>query len=140
MKFVIVTYDIDETKNIFTYFIQLNPNAELIHCSDDVEALEFITETENSELPDLIIIDLGDSRNGLELVRKIKANPLTKQIPIVVLSDSHVEDDIIDSYMLAVKAYMLKPVDEIKAKKMLSIHRNFKRKAFGFNFFNHQIK
>ncbi len=84
---------------------------------DGVEALDFIfrngryAERPNQN-PKLILLDLKLPRvNGLEVLGRIRADPHTKNIPVVVLTSSREERDIVESYKLGVNSYIVKPVD-----------------------------
>ena len=90
----------------------------VIHVSDGEEALDFIfargafshREVENG--PKVVILDLKLPKvDGLEVLRTMKADPRTKVIPVVVLTSSTVEKDIVESYRLGVNSYIVKPVD-----------------------------
>ena len=60
----------------------------------------------------MILLDLKLPKiDGLEVLRRIKSDDRTKLIPVVVLTSSQEEQDIIDSYELGVNSYMVKPVD-----------------------------
>ena len=85
---------------------------------DGAEALEFIfctgayagRDIENP--PRLILLDLRLPKvDGLEVLRRIKADPRTRGIPVVVLSSSREEPDIAKCYELGVNSYIVKPVD-----------------------------
>ena len=90
----------------------------LIWLQDGVEALDFIfsqgqysDRSLDSKLK-VILLDLKLPRvNGLEVLEKVKSDVRTKSIPIVVLTSSSEERDIITSYNLGVNSYILKPVD-----------------------------
>ncbi|MGW2159731.1 response regulator [Nonomuraea sp. NPDC001699] len=62
--------------------------------------------------PDLILLDLNLPRmNGLEVLREIKADAALRTIPVVILTTSEAEEDILHSYRLHANAYVSKPVD-----------------------------
>lgn len=85
---------------------------------DGAEALEFIfcsgayaqRHIENS--PKVVLLDLKLPKvDGLEVLRRIKADPRTQPIPVVVLTSSREERDIVESYQLGANSYIVKPVD-----------------------------
>ena len=78
---------------------------------DGVEALEFLRRTD-AVRPDLILLDLNLPRkDGREVLAEIKADPLLKTIPVVVLTTSRAEQDVLRSYELQANCYITKPVD-----------------------------
>ena len=83
--------------------------------ADGVVALSFLRrEGEFSEAPrpDLILLDLNLPRkDGREVLEEIKADPELRTIPVVVLTTSEAEEDILRSYSLHANAYVTKPVD-----------------------------
>ena len=82
---------------------------------DGVEALEFLRHEgayAKSIHPDIILLDLNLPRmNGRELLANIKTDPELKRIPVVILTTSKSEVDIIESYDLHANCYITKPVD-----------------------------
>jgi len=85
---------------------------------DGVEALEFIfcegihagRKIENG--PKVILLDLKLPRiDGLEVTKRVKSDPRTKMIPIVILTSSKEQKDVIESYRLGVNSYIVKPVN-----------------------------
>jgi len=85
---------------------------------DGAEALEFIFCTERyaerriENRPKVILLDLKlPLVDGLEVLRKVKADTRTQAIPVVVLTSSREERDIVESYELGVNSYIVKPVD-----------------------------
>lgn len=93
---------------------------QMLYGSDIVEH----TELEN--YPRVILLDLKLPKvDGLEVLRKLKSDALTKTIPVVVLTSSREEKDIVESYRLGVNSYIVKPVDFEKfmeAVKTLSLY------------------
>ncbi|RYF93296.1 MAG: response regulator, partial [Chitinophagaceae bacterium] len=90
---------------------------KLLHIDDGEEALECIFATgkyagnKGPLQPKLILLDLKLPKvDGLEILRQIKANDQTKGVPVVVLTSSKEEKDIIESYRLGVNSYIVKPV------------------------------
>jgi CheY-like chemotaxis protein len=76
---------------------------------DGVEAMEFLR---SSERPDLVLLDLNLPRmDGREVLAEIKGDPELRSIPVVVLTTSKAEEDILRSYDLHANAYVTKPVD-----------------------------
>ena len=83
--------------------------------SDGVSALAFLRkEGEHSDAPtpDLILLDLNLPRkDGREVLKEIKADPALRHIPVVVLTSSQAEEDIVRAYDLHANCYVSKPVD-----------------------------
>lgn len=83
----------------------------LLHVEDGQEALDFLFDDKN-RMPKLILLDLKMPRvDGIEVLRKIKSDDQRKMVPVVVLTSSKEERDIVESYKLGVNAYIVKPVN-----------------------------
>lgn len=83
----------------------------LLHLEDGQEALDFLFNEKN-EMPKLILLDLKMPRvDGLEVLKALKSDQRRRLIPVVVMTSSKEERDIVDSYKLGVNAYIVKPVD-----------------------------
>jgi len=90
--------------------------ATLHHVVDGVEALRFLRrETDafaDAPRPDLILLDLNMPRmNGREFLQEIKRDARLRAIPVIILTTSDVERDVIESYDLGAAGYIVKPVD-----------------------------
>ncbi|MFP3861010.1 MAG: response regulator [Bacteroidales bacterium] len=90
----------------------------LKHVKDGDEALDFLFCSGNYKnrypayLPDFILLDLKLPRiDGLEVLKKIRENEQTSFLPVVMLTSSHEDKDMIESYKLGVNSYIIKPVD-----------------------------
>ncbi|WP_156045383.1 response regulator [Herbidospora cretacea] len=95
---------------------ELNKVRNKLHIVNDGEqAMRFLRhegEYEGSARPDLILLDLNLPRkDGREVLEEIKADPELRSIPVVVLTTSEAEEDIVRSYKLHANAYVSKPVD-----------------------------
>jgi CheY-like chemotaxis protein len=92
----------------------------LVWVKDGEQALDFIfsTGTYSNRIkghPRLIMLDLKMPKvNGIEVLQRIKSNEVTKIIPVVMLTSSAEERDIVESYKLGVNSYLVKPVDFTK--------------------------
>jgi two-component system response regulator len=83
----------------------------LLHLQDGEEAIEYLFNKSNNN-PKLILLDLKMPKvDGLEVLKRLKGDPEKKTIPVVVLTSSKEERDIIESYHLGVNAYIVKPVE-----------------------------
>jgi CheY-like chemotaxis protein len=82
---------------------------------DGVEAMEFLRRTgkySGAPLPDLILLDLNlPKKDGREVLSELKLDPMLKYIPVVVLTTSRAEEDIIKSYSHHANCYVTKPID-----------------------------
>lgn len=102
--------DVDLTLRAFARRKLSNP----VHVArDGEEALAWIPRWEAGEpLPVVILLDLKMPKvNGLEVLRTLKAHPLCRSIPVVVLTTSREDGDIRAAYGLGVNSYIVKPVD-----------------------------
>ena len=91
---------------------------KLIHVKDGAEALDFIfakgafADRQIENKPKVILLDIKMPKvDGIEVLRQIKSNDVTKAIPVVIMTSSKEEQDIITSYNLGVNSYVVKPVD-----------------------------
>ncbi|QYC44909.1 Response regulator rcp1 [Nonomuraea coxensis DSM 45129] len=94
----------------------LNKVRNRLHVVNDGEQAVAFLRREGSyagvPCPDLILLDLNLPRmSGLEVLSEIKADPALATIPVVVLTTSEAEEDILHSYRLHANAYVTKPVD-----------------------------
>ena len=88
---------------------------------DGEEALNFFFDNPENDPnrkipgPKVILLDLKLPKiDGMEVLKRLKSNPSTKSIPVVVLTSSNEERDILETYALGVNSYIVKPVDFAK--------------------------
>ena len=91
---------------------------DVVVARDGAAALEYLFGTgkhadrDASVLPSVVLLDLKLPKvDGLEVLKQIKVDEKLKMIPVVVLTSSHEEKDMVASYKLGVNAYVVKPVD-----------------------------
>ena len=104
----------DDVELTLRAFKKHNLANEIMVAKDGEEALKILLpqKKENAQLPDIILLDLKLPKvDGLEVLRQVKGNPETKPIPVVVLTSSKEEKDLMESYNLGVNSYIRKPVD-----------------------------
>ncbi len=104
--------DIILTKEAFK---ECNRSHNITAFKDGIEAMKYLKSVNNSSqasVPDLILLDLNLPRkDGREVLAEIKADPDLRIIPIIVLSTSRNEKDILTSYELKANCYICKPVE-----------------------------
>jgi two-component system response regulator len=91
---------------------------QIVVCRDGAEAVDFLfaqgqyADRADEPLPQLVLLDLKLPKlDGTEVLRRIRANERTRLLPVVVLTSSKEDRDIIDSYQLGANSYVRKPVD-----------------------------
>jgi two-component system response regulator len=95
-----------------------NISNEIVIARDGVEALDFLFGTGayasrvGGVLPQLILLDLKLPKlDGFEVLKRLRADPRTKLIPVVILTSSKEQQDIVNGYGLGANSYVRKPVD-----------------------------
>jgi two-component system response regulator len=116
---VLLVEDNPDDVELTLHAFKKNKIANRIHVvRDGAEALEFLFGSPDCEpggtlgAPRLILLDLKLPRvEGLEVLRQIKADKRTRMIPVVIMTSSREERDLVESYQLGVNSYIVKPVD-----------------------------
>jgi len=97
---------------------KINLANNLIHLKDGAEALDFFfardkySDRNMENKPKVVLLDIKMPKvDGIEVLQQIKTNELTKLIPVVIMTSSREQKDIVDSYSLGVNSYVVKPVD-----------------------------
>jgi len=90
---------------------------EVIVARDGAEALDYLYQRGKYSdrvdgLPAVVLLDLNMPKvDGMEVLQRMKLDPVLKQVPVVMVTSSRVEQDLVRSYELGVNAYVVKPVD-----------------------------
>lgn len=96
---------------------------------DGVEAIKFLRKKPpyiKVPRPDLILLDLNlPKKSGVEVLKEIKTDPNLKQIPVLILTTSAAQEDIIKSYSLHANCYITKPVDFLQFTKVVRLIEEF---------------
>ena len=94
---------------------------EIVVAHDGVEALDFLFGTgrhagrDLSVMPEVVLLDLKLPKlDGLDVLRRIRADHRTNLLPVVVLTSSNEEKDLVDTYSLGANSYIRKPVDFVE--------------------------
>ena len=97
----------------------LHVGNELVRACDGEQALDYLAKNRNRR-PCLILLDLNMPKmNGLEFLRIIKADEDLKTIPVIVLTTSGEQRDIVESFKLGVAGYMVKSVDNAEFTEIM---------------------
>ena len=107
---------------------------ELYFARDGEEALDFLyrqkEEFEDAPRPDLILLDLNLPKiNGLEVLAKIKGDESLRRLPVIVLTISEREEDMVKAYDSGAASYMTKPVDSKDFERLIQTVQDYWRIA-----------
>ena len=108
---LLVEDDTIDAMTVRRAFKELSVTNPMEHRLNGEEAVAYLHDRSN-ELPCVILLDLNMPKmNGTEFLGVVKADPVLKRIPVVVLTTSNEERDIVESFKLGVAGYIIKPVD-----------------------------
>jgi CheY-like chemotaxis protein len=116
-RILMVEDDPKDVELTLTALEDYNLANEVVVTRDGEQALDYLCcrgeyKLRSSDNPAVILLDLKLPKvDGLEVLKQIKADPKLKMIPVVVLTSSKEEKDMVASYKLGVNAYVVKPVD-----------------------------
>lgn len=117
VEILLVEDNMSDAELVIRALRKVNLANHLIHLKDGEEALEFLFATgqfasrEKTNLPKVILLDIKMPKvDGIEVLRKVKANPATRLIPVVIMTSSKEEQDMFKSYELGVNSFVVKPV------------------------------
>ena len=107
----------DDAELALRAFAKSKVHSEIVVARDGVEALDYLLGTgahaaDPPESPEIVLLDLNLPRlSGLEVLRRLRADDRTRYLPVIVLTSSAQEQDILQSYHLGANSYVRKPVD-----------------------------
>ena len=123
-EILLVEDNLSDAKLTMMALKECNIANTVIHLKNGEEALDFIFATgsyanrEVKDVPGLILLDLKMPKvNGIEVLKKIKADERTKSIPVIVFTSSQEEPDLKETYRLGVNSYIVKPLEFDKFAK-----------------------
>jgi len=117
VEILLVEDNVNDAELTIRALRKVNLANQLIHLKDGADALDFIFgkgqfENHSNEHLKLILLDIKMPKvDGIEVLKQIKANESTKAIPVVIMTSSKEEQDIVKSYEYGVNSYVVKPVD-----------------------------
>jgi two-component system, response regulator len=117
---------------ILRAFKKANVSGQIVVVRDGAEAVDFLfcqgayKERDPRDLPQLILLDMKLPKlTGLEVLRMIRANEHTRLLPVIMLTSSKEEQDLIESYQSGANSYISKPIDYdefLEAVRQLSLY------------------
>lgn len=116
-RILMVEDDNNDVEMTLSALEEYNLANEVAVTHDGEEALDYLYcrgkyQSRSNENPAVMLLDLKLPKvDGLEVLRQVKSDDNLKMIPVVVLTSSHEEKDMVTSYKLGVNAYVVKPVD-----------------------------
>jgi len=108
----------DDQELALLAFKEANITSKIIACSDGEEALDYLFGTgayadrDTRIMPEVMLLDLKLPKvDGFEVLKRVREDPRTKLLPVVVLTTSSEQKDLIESYQLGTNSYIRKPVN-----------------------------
>lgn len=127
VEILLVEDNINDAELTIRVLKKNNLSSNLMHVKDGAEALNFIyckgdyIDRDAKAMPKLILLDLKMPKiDGLEVLKVLKSDQDTKHIPVVILTSSKEEKDLMESYHLGANSYIQKPVEFEKFVKSIS--------------------
>lgn len=110
---VVLVEDSDEDAELALRGLRRQKLGSIVHrLADGAAALDFFFATDATPVAKVILLDLKLPKvHGLEVLRRLKSDPRTQPIPVIVLSSSKEDRDLAEAYALGANSYVVKPVD-----------------------------
>jgi len=128
-KILLVEDNKDDVKLTLRAFKTNNITNEVVVAEDGVQALEYLFGKGGGapgEMPAVVLLDLKLPRvNGMEVLQRIRSDERTRLLPVVILTSSDEERDVLDGYSFGANSYVRKPVDFVEftqAAKQLGLY------------------
>lgn len=124
---ILLVDDSEEDRELATHVLRKEKLANRIFMArDGEEALQFLfctgpfRERDFDNPPKLVLLDLKLPKvSGIEVLRKLKGDPRTQVIPVVIMTSSREERDLVDGYHLGANSYIQKPVDFLQFREVV---------------------
>jgi two-component system response regulator len=117
-KILLVEDNPDDEVLTLRAFRKNNISNEIVVARDGVEALDYLFATgdhagrDRADTPQVVLLDLKLPKlSGLDVLRRMRAEPITKLLPVIILTTSSEESDVLSGYELGANSYIRKPVD-----------------------------
>ena len=118
VEILLVEDNMNDAELVMRALKKVNLTNKLVHVKDGADALDFIfakgifSDREIQNKPRVILLDIKMPRvDGIEVLRQVRQNEETRLVPVVMMTSSKEEQDIIRSYELGVNSFVVKPVD-----------------------------
>jgi len=126
---LVINNNPDEIK-LMTNIIDIQQwNVNFINLKDGLEALNYLHKKgkyKNCKIPSLILLDFDlPKKSGLEVLKEIKTNASLKCIPVIILTNSKDDNEVLEAYKHNANAYIPKPIDSDKFKEDILIFKEF---------------
>ncbi len=127
MQSILIVEDDDiDVMMVTRCFAELNISSELIIAENGEEALDILLKSDNKPRPNLVLLDINMPKmNGLEFLEKFKKIEHFKHTPVVILTASKEEKDILRSYELGIAGYLTKSIEYAEFMQNISIIYNY---------------
>lgn len=123
---LLVEDNLDDVALALRAFRLAKLTAPVVVVHDGVEALNYLFGCGKQALPKLIVLDLKlPGVDGIEVLKAIRADPRTRLIPVLMLTSSMLDEDVVACYTLGANSYLVKPIDFAQFVEMMISITNY---------------